>query len=356
MSAEQIILLGVIAQSSQILIEVPSSIIADRWSRRKTLIVSSVFMLLAVVIVLVVQSFWSFFIMSLMWAFYFAFQSGTINAYIYDLLKEQNEEKQYRKAISRYSTFQLSGLLVSSLGASILIKFGGFLTPYWVTLVPTFIAIGILLKMKDPPIERTEDSAGNPLSHVKNAVKYVAAKRWLRLIFVSLAFVTAGRYIWYEYYQLFALKREVAAVLFGITLALIHIGNIAGSEFAHRIRSPNRVLLIAFSVMTTSAVVLAFISSPVVTILFLIASFFGSQASSIVLDESLQHETNSELRATTLSIVSLLSRILFGAGALAIVLFDTTPRAISVVTLVLFLCMIIYYPAHKRLTNPSSGV
>ncbi len=349
LTAEQIVFLGIIAQSSQVLIEVPSSIIADRWSRRKTLIASSTFMLAAIIIVIAVQSFMSFLVMSFLWAFYFAFQSGTVNAYIYDLLKEQNEESQYRKAISRYATYQLSGLLVSSLGASVLIKFGGYLTPYCVSLIPTIVAIIILFKMKDPPIERTEESSGNALDHVKNSIRNVAAKRWLRLIFLGLAFVTAGRFIWYEYYQLFALDREVAAVLFGVMLALIHVGNILGSEFAHKIKSPNRVLLTAFSAMAISSLLLIFTSNQFVIIFFLILCFFGSQASSIVLDESLQHQTKSELRATTLSLVGLLSRVFFGAGALSIIIFDSTASAIAATTATLFVGTLAYYPVRKRL-------
>jgi MFS family permease len=125
----QIVILGIIAQTSQVLIEVPSSVIADRWSRRKSLMLASAFMLVAIIIVLSVQSFLSFAIMSLVWAFYYSFQSGTNNAYIYDLLQEQGQQSQYRKALSRYASLQLAGLLISSLGASVLIKVGDFLTP-----------------------------------------------------------------------------------------------------------------------------------------------------------------------------------------------------------------------------------
>ncbi len=346
---EQIVILGIIAQSSQILIEVPSSIIADRWSRRKTLITSSVFMLIAIIIALSIQNFYSFAAMSLAWAFYFSFQSGTINAYIFDLLKEQGEQAQYRKAISRFATIQLSGLVVSSLAASILIEVGDYLTPYWATIIPTIVAIMILWGMHDPHVERTEQSSGSVNHHVKSAIKNVTGKKWLRLIFIALALVTAGRFIWYEYYQLYALKQEVAAVLFGITFALILIGNIAGSEFAHRLKKPNDVLLVSLALLVVSTISLAFVSSSVAIIVFLVACFFGSQASTIVLDESLQHETDSELRATTLSIASLLSRLFFGIGAVIIIVYDTSPQAIALVTLVLFTCMLIYLPARKHL-------
>ena len=66
----------------------------------------------------------------------------------------------------------------------------------------------------------------------------ISRKKWLGAIFIALAAVTAGRFIWYEYYQLFALKRDVAYTLFGVMLALVHIGNLLGAEFAHRTKSP----------------------------------------------------------------------------------------------------------------------
>lgn len=86
---EQIIIIGLVAQSSQVLIEVPSSIVADRWSRRKTLILASLFMLLSIVIILVWQNLIAYMIMAFTWACYFAFRSGTTNAYMYDLLKKK---------------------------------------------------------------------------------------------------------------------------------------------------------------------------------------------------------------------------------------------------------------------------
>lgn len=351
---EQIIILGVIAQSSQILIEVPSSIIADRWSRRKSLIIASIFMLISIIVVLTAQSMLAFAVMSLTWALYFSFQSGTINAYIYDLLKERGEQSQYRKALSRYATLQLAGLLVSSLAASVLIEFGNYLTPYWVTIIPTAAAIIILWRMRDPVIERTEQSTGTAYNHVYSAIRNISKKRWLAAIFIALALVTAGRFIWYEYYQLFALDREVAVVLFGLMLALIHIGNIFGSELAHRIKSPHRVLVISLTALIVSTIALTFTSGSLVVILFLVVCFFGSQAGTIVLDENLQHETKSELRATTLSLASLVGRVFFGISAGAIIIFNASPAVIAITTLVAFIGMATYLPVRKHLASPAS--
>lgn len=351
-TADQIIILGVLAQSSQILIEVPSSIIADRWSRRKTLMTSSAFMLLAIIIVLSIQSFLSFAIMSVVWAFYFAFQSGTINAYIYDLLKEKGEQSQYRKATSRYTTFLISGLLVASLGASILVKVGDLFTPYWVTIIPTVIAIILMWRMHDPQVDRTEKSTGTAINHVRNSLQGISQKKWLGFIFIALSLVMAGRFVWYEYYQLYALKQSIAPVLFGVMSALIHTGNLLGAEFAHRVKSPNRILMVSFAILGMTTVSLAFISGSIAIMVFLTACFFGTQAATIVLDESVQHETESELRATTLSLMGLTSRIFFGVAALIIILLGTTPAVISLMTLGLFLCALIYIPARRKLISP----
>jgi len=309
-------------------------------------------MLIAITIALIVQTFLSFAIMSLVWACYFSFQSGTVNAYIYDLLKEKGENRQYRKAISRYNTYQLLGLLISSLTAGILVSMGDFLTPYWVTLIPTVIAIGILLPMHDPAVERTEQSMGTAVHHVRSAIRTIVAKKWLYTIFIALALVAAAQFIWYEYYQLYALKQSVAPSLFGLMLALIHVGNIAGAELAHRLKSPHKILLISLSAAITSTLGLAFVSNSWAIILLLVICFFGSQASSIVFDENVQHETSSELRATTLSLMGLTSRIFFGIGAGAIILFHVTPMVIAMTTLLIFTGAFMYLPVRKRLASP----
>lgn len=350
-TADQIIILGLVAQSSQVLIEVPSSIIADRWSRRKTLIASSVFMVLCIVIVLLSRSFVALALMSFVWACYYSFQSGTVNAYIYDLLKEGGETDQYRKAASRYSTYQLSALLISSLVSSILIKTGSLLTPYWVTLIPASMAIIILARMHDPEVERTHESTGTALHHVRSAARQITKQGWLIIVFTALALVTAGQFIWYEYYQLYAIKQAVAPVLFGLMLALIHVGNLVGAEFAHRVKDPKNVMYVAFVALLLSTFSLAFVSGSVAIIIFMMMCFFGSQAVSIVLDESLQHQISSELRSTTLSLTGLISRVFFGVAAVAIIAFNTTPKSIALITFVTFLCVAIYLPVRKRLVT-----
>lgn len=350
-SPSQIIILGIIAQSSQVLIEVPSSIVADRWSRRKTLMLSSTCMLAAIIIVLSIQTFFSFVVMSLVWACYFAFRSGTINAYVYDLLKEQGEQAQYRKAVSRQTTFELSALLVSSLLASVFVEWGNLLTPYWVTLIPSILAVVLLWRMHDPVIERSGQSTGTTFHHVKSAVRNIAIKKWLVVVFTALAFVTAGRFVWYEYYQLYALQQHILPVLFGLMLALIHVGNILGAEFAHRVKNPNTVLTVSLLFLLVSNVGLAVTSGSVAIILFLVVCFFGSQACSIIFDESLQHQTHSELRATTLSLVGLASRIIFGVGAGLVIAIGTMPKTIAIVSVVIFMCIVMYIPIRKRLVS-----
>lgn len=147
-------------------------------------------------------------------------------------------------------------------------------------------------------------------------------------------------------------RGDVALVLFGLMLALIHVGNIFGSELAHRVNSPNRVLLISLGTLIVSTAALIFASGSLAIILLLIICFFGSQAGTIVLDENLQHETKSELRATTLSLASLVGKVFFGVSTGVIIVFGTGPAMIAMTTLVAFMGIAIYLPARKRLASP----
>jgi MFS transporter len=225
------------------------------------------------------------------------------------------------------------------------------LTPYWVTLIPTTIAILLLWRMHDPKVERTAESLGTISHHVRSAVRNITSKKWLGVIFIALAFVTAGRFIWYEYYQLYAIEQYVLPVLFGILLALIHVGNLLGAEIAHRVKSPTSVLAISFACMAVSTASLAVVSGSLAIIIFLVICFVGSQACSILFDESLQHQTSSELRATTLSLAGLASRVIFGISAAAIIFFDSTPKAIAFVTLVVFFGIAVCVPVCNHLNR-----
>lgn len=86
-----------VALASGLVLEIPSSILADRWSRSKTLAVSLVFGALAGFIGAISQEFWHYLLVALCWAMASALYSGTADALTYDILHEKGKSEYYAK-------------------------------------------------------------------------------------------------------------------------------------------------------------------------------------------------------------------------------------------------------------------
>ncbi|PID99402.1 hypothetical protein CSA80_01420 [Candidatus Saccharibacteria bacterium] len=342
---QQIIFLGILAQAGQVVFEVPTSILADRWSRRKTLIASSGTMLLCVGVILLWQNYFSFIVMNVLWALYFSLQSGTLSAYVFDLLKSHDRHAVYRQAMSRLNTMQLSALLVSSLLAVSLANFGGYLFTYSLTFLSASLALYLLWRMPEPAMVRQTASWRG---HVRSALNELLQTRWMMLLGFLLACITAARFIWYEYYQLFAILRDVPAEWFGVMLGLIFVGNIAGAEFSHRSGNGRMVLAVGLFVLLPSAAALIFANQAWLVLGLLGLVFAGAHATYIVFEENIQHRLSSALRATTLSLLGLFSRLIFGVVAVLLVLWPTA-HMVSLVSVVLSALCVLYVPVRRHI-------
>ena len=72
----KIAIIGAVWSIVKIILEVPSSILADKWGRKKTIILSLIFGILQMITLLYATEFWIFLVASIWSAASFAFLSG----------------------------------------------------------------------------------------------------------------------------------------------------------------------------------------------------------------------------------------------------------------------------------------
>ncbi|KAB1192188.1 MFS transporter [Haloferax sp. MBLA0076] len=90
--------------------EIPSGYLGDRIGRRASLAVGNTLRASAMVGLVVASSPIAYLVVKVVWAFGWAFRSGTQNAWLYELLKRHFDESEYARIEGRGST----GLLVTS--------------------------------------------------------------------------------------------------------------------------------------------------------------------------------------------------------------------------------------------------
>ncbi|MFA5894856.1 MAG: MFS transporter [Candidatus Shapirobacteria bacterium] len=109
---------------SAIIFEVPTGVFADKVGRKKAIVISFFLYGLVMFGFAGVSVFWMFIVLDIFKALSSAFYSGSMEALVYDTLKEEGQEEHYDKVVANMESIAWIGLFVSSV-------LGGFLYYVW---------------------------------------------------------------------------------------------------------------------------------------------------------------------------------------------------------------------------------
>lgn len=188
----QINLLWGIITATIFLAEIPTGVIADKLGRKKSIVIALALQLLGEVIFLGAQNYAHFVVISIIAGVGFAFQSGCLQAMVYDSLKENKKEKDATKSFGLLSSLQQAGHLVGALASSVLVM---YLLPGQITLaiILTATAVGIALLISlflHEPEGRYAHAEESPFDIIKQSITVVRGNPQLKKIVAVGLFTT----------------------------------------------------------------------------------------------------------------------------------------------------------------------
>lgn len=137
------------------LLEVPSGILADRWSRRGVLIVSSVALMASALLGGISHDVPTYILSALALGVYFAMYSGTMDSLVYDtVLEETGNSAMFEQQIGRNRLVNSIALVMSSLGGGVLAGLAGTRIAYLLTVPVVALSIVALLRFTEPRLHR----------------------------------------------------------------------------------------------------------------------------------------------------------------------------------------------------------
>src|ERR671910_1954076 len=138
-------------------LEVPSGVIADRWSRRGVLILGSLAATVSVVIGGFSQSVGAYLISAAFLGVFFALQSGTLESIVYDtLLEETGDSGAFERTIGRVRVVESLALVSSALAGGAIAQVAPLPVAYFLTAPLLLIAAGLLLRFREPRLHKTD--------------------------------------------------------------------------------------------------------------------------------------------------------------------------------------------------------
>lgn len=310
----QVATLLAVWSATAFLLEVPSGVWADKYSRKNILFVGQIIRFFGYSVWLFYPNFLGFLVGFVLWGIKSALTSGTFQALIYDELKLFGEEKKFAKILGRTKTISFIAILVASALASPAILLG---YPFVLVLSSVAVLISGIIIATLPKARNTESTHEKEYFSILKQGLHTAFKNTVvfRLIlFLSLAFALSGALD--EFWTIFANNAGLPKYGLGLFLALMAASQGIASFFAHRFEKKSDKLFYSLFILSGLVLFLASYLFFVPALLLLILFSFLFTIIQVVFESKLHHSIDSTARAT----ISSLSAFLTEVGALIIYL------------------------------------
>lgn len=233
--------LGVVYSISVVLSEVPSSYLADRFGRKRTIIMAGLFSVLHWVLFLIANNFWFFAVGVIFYALAESFMSGTDEAIVYDTNKELGNHSDSLKKLSRYlSSDRIFKIGAAFLGALIAKDLAGwqFNVIIIVDLVASIISIVLAFTLVEP--NHFMDVEKQEADIIKDAYKILSKDRKLLTVVCNRLLIKIAAITCWRYSAVFFVdKLDISIIILGIIWSSNHAAVFAGNYFSHLLW-PNR--------------------------------------------------------------------------------------------------------------------
>ncbi|WP_157253049.1 MFS transporter [Nonomuraea typhae] len=318
LSAGEVSSLFAIWSAAGFLLEIPSSVWADRFSRRRLLVLAPLLSAAGFALWTFVPSYGAFAAGFVLWGAASAMQSGTLQALVYEELGRLGRADGYARVIGRSEALASVAAVVAALVAAPVLAAGGYPAIGLASVAAGVVGAGAGLLL--PESRGADRGGGSYLSVVRAGVTEVRRAPSVRRVLVILSVVT-GMTAVDEYLPFLAVAGGAAAPVVAVLVALVIAGIAAGGWLAgYGARLLPVVLGVGALALGGGAAGTQVALWPAFVVVALAFAAFSWAVA--VLDARLQDLIGDEARATVTSMAGLGSEVvalgvfaLYGVGS-----------------------------------------
>jgi MFS family permease len=294
--------------------EVPTGIVADTFGRRTSLAagaallcVSSVAWALAPTMPLIMLAYVALAIGT-------TFLSGAEDAFLYESLQRMERAGDYARLVGRVSAAMLGATALGNMASGLLATID-LIVPFLVAGLSLLITLGIVLTFKEP---QTKEYSGGQARQgygqiLRQSIAMMRAHPSLRYPMLYLTLVPLAAVIMETFFlQPQTLALGVPIVALGVIVMAMQMTNMAGATWSNWITArvgEGRVVYTAPVFIVCSLIMLAALQLVPALVFIAVISFVTAVLRPLLLSR-IQHEVSDAIRATILSMQSLMATFL----------------------------------------------
>ncbi len=351
--------LAMIWSITNLLFEIPSSYMADKWGRKKTILLGVFAGLMYWVFYLVAQSFFMFAVGVVWYAFSIALLSGTKEALLYDSARELGKEKESLGKLGNFhsamSFFKIFSPLIAVFIAKDLSE-AQFSFVIGIDIVASLLALFLTSRLIEAnhyvDVEETESGV------IVDAWRLLTQNSMLLRGILSRVGIFIAFLITWHYYQAFFVDLGLSLAVLGIGWSLNHLMIFLVHRYMGRLIAPRHVPITidAINIIYTTLILLfvvLYVLHPHPYVLYPIFIFSVSIQGwrKPLFSEFFNKQSKSYNRATTLSLSNFMKSMLdIPIVLLAAFLIERDTIYPYILSLTLCLVVITFFRLHRSPT------
>jgi MFS family permease len=311
LSMQEIFILKSIYSVGIVVMEIPSGWMADVWGRRKTIVLGSVLGTAGFAAYSLSNSFLWFMLAEVILGIGYSFVSGADSAILYDTLQENNKEKDYVRQEGRITSAGNFAEAIAGIAGGLLAGIT-LRTPFYFQFLVAALAIPASLQLIEPRLIR-EHVRIKPVEFFRATKSKLLNNKDLltAILFSSVTGTATLTFAWFV--QPFLQGINLPVEWFGLMWALLNISVAISSAFSYKIEYWfNRPTALWVILLTLTA---GFWLSGYFLVwwgvAFLFFFYLVRGMATVILKNYIHTFTDSETRATLLSVRNFIIRINF---------------------------------------------
>ena len=238
------------------LLEVPSGILADRWSRSGILIISSAAAGASALVGGLSHNVATYIAAAMILGVYFAMNSGTLDSVVYDtVIEETGSSDLYERWIGRVRMVESAAFTTSALTGGLLAGWTSPRLTYFLTIPFVLSSIVAFSRFREPRLHR----AAEPLAlrrHVITTVRAMTGIPRVRRVLLLAALTALLSQAIFEFGPLWLVALHAPAAAYGPYWALLVATLGAGGYLAARLRPDRRSTALTVAAILAAAPIL----------------------------------------------------------------------------------------------------
>lgn len=303
----QIMLLQSISAVALVLFEVPTGIVADRVSRRLSLLLSSLCVGAGLVVYIVSSTFLTLAVGEVLVALGLTFRSGADAAFLHESLDRLGRAREYTRIEGQAVSWIFVGQSLGTFVCSLLYEMDPDL-PFWVSVAATGAAAMVTLRFHEPRRHKAQRTYSAHVLHSFGVALRSGPLRWtLALAAVMGVAARAGFWLYEPYFA----RVDIPIIWYGPVFGVFNlIAALAARLLTHRlpdarISLPFMTLVLAFTFLLPALVVSAW-SILIISLQQLVRAAYKPTVSAWV-----NRQVGDDVRATLHSIVGIVAALSF---------------------------------------------